>query len=546
MLRISKCLTAYTVIGLYVFFFVTLCFCVNMLFDLSLEVFSPFGTQESDAWQRHMHRFVTVVLFVSLFFNCTVVLSLFWDVITAFYKENRVWYFWVKLLFCVVDIVAAGIWCGVTSTNFFECLFLFTFFKAVAVSLFGSVFLLMYVYTKRNKKLFPVYECSWGKAIYLGTLFVPLMYLCPIFYIVSSGSAFFSIMLAFLLPYFSYLFIVFLFFRGSRKEEEGFLLRGKVILMMVLIFAFLISVFASADNHCGAKGCQLGFPSHARSTKRSLARREPQSILGYQMCGKRWGPLTLTDMVFFADLAYKTDYGLKNVTDIYKDYFKYHYNLRWNFVHINTQKPSFYHIRDSKNKINVIAIRGTTDVRDWVENGKIWNEVLVFQALISFLPWSSLIPLNVVANYISYAAILDYAYSRSDRTYIDALEYYLNEKVNVKNKRRTEDFYLVGHSLGGGLAKIVGSRLKLQAVSISSPGEMYNHKKYSYTLDDLQKYTASFGSRDDFISWLDKPGGLVQKVRKESGGDPFKAHSIEDTYCDIKKKCQFTTQIPCK
>lgn len=530
-------------IGLYVAFFVSLCFSVNLLLDMGFYATTPFGARLTPQWKQGLFKCATVFLIFSLVFLTTFVLSLFWKVIQPFKKENHVCYLYPKIAFLVLDLIVGGIWSGATSTSFLHCLFLFTFFKALAILMLCSAFLLVFVYTKDNTQTFNGSKCSLTVIFYcLAFLFTFSMYVCPIFYAVTGTSAGPCVM-AFLLPFFSFVIMFFLYYRGSRKEDSGFLMQGKVLLMMVVAMIVVVSVFSSVDYHCMTKGCQLGLPSNTRTKKRSL--ENAPRILGYQMCTKKWNYLKINDMVFFADLAYKTDYGLDNLTINANKYF---ISSRWKFERINANKPAFYHVRDDNVNpaVNVIGISGTKDIRDWVENGKIWNEVLIFQLLIALVPGSSLIPLSTKASYISFASPIDSIYEREDETYIEVLEKYLKTS-DVQKKRQTEYFFLVGHSLGGGLAKIVGTRMKIEAIAFSSPGEMYNHIKYGYSLEDLQKYTTTFGSRDDVISWLDIPGGLVQKVRRDGDSllSPLKTHSIKRTFCDIEEKCNFETKIPC-
>ncbi|XP_020909842.1 uncharacterized protein LOC110247719 [Exaiptasia diaphana] len=293
---------------------------------------------------------------------------------------------------------------------------------------------------------------------------------------------------------------------------------------------------------CG-KECQLGPPSKNSYMHRysSMVKDTPK-IPGYPICDKQWSSLQLkiTDMAFLADTAYKIKSENKtNIANIVNNYFMDR-NLQWTVESVNNKKPFFFHIRHPSSKVNVVSIRGTVDARDWFENAKMWNEIAVFQLISVALPIQHL-PFEFVAFFIAKSASIDYLLHRSTYGYyFKPLEDYIKAERNASE----EEYYLVGHSLGGGLAKIIGSRNKIPAIAISSPGEIYNHIKFDYTLEDVQTYTTTVRAQNDLVTWIDRSGGLIQHVECDNS-DFLKCHSIYKTYCELKKKCHATTRIHC-
>ena len=53
----------------------------------------------------------------------------------------------------------------------------------------------------------------------------------------------------------------------------------------------------------------------------------------------------------------------------------------------------------------------------------------------------------------------------------------------VQSIQGTRNVVLVGHSLGGGVAKIVGAKTGIPALSLSGPGLKFTSYKYGITLD---------------------------------------------------------------
>ncbi|EDO48513.1 predicted protein [Nematostella vectensis] len=323
---------------------------------------------------------------------------------------------------------------------------------------------------------------------------------------------------------------------GCRKEKENFVIKTSMLMIIGIAYFAIIILASNARVTCGAD-CQLGPTtklSHSYHTKRP-------NKLGYPICGKTWGSLELriTDWAFLADLAYKIGGNKTQFLHRVDEYFKER-GKRWEIITMTTKKPTFYHIREVERKVNIVGIRGTADSRDWFENAKIWNEIATFQVTSVFLPIQHL-PLDFIAFFIARASFLDYTlHHASYNYYFKVIEQYVQDI----SANTTEEVYLVGHSLGGGVAKLVGCRNQVQAISLSSPGEIYNHGKFGYSLDDIQEYTTSVIAQHDLVTWIDKPGGLVQYVKCDDSSF-LNCHSIRKTYCELKKKCDSVTAIDC-
>lgn len=89
--------------------------------------------------------------------------------------------------------------------------------------------------------------------------------------------------------------------------------------------------------------------------------------------------------------------------------------------------------------------------------------------------------------------------------------------------------------LGGGLAKIVGSRNAVQAVTFSGPGVMLSRMKFDITQDNIDSYSVSVKPAVDLVAQIDIDGGLVQHI--ECPYSFVTCHSIVRTTRELIKSC---------
>ncbi|XP_048589421.1 uncharacterized protein LOC116613925 isoform X2 [Nematostella vectensis] len=492
--------------------------------------------------RRNFYSACQFVMLLYTLFNTSLMMSLFWDVLRAvMYKRSRRVTHARNALFIIV-IISSAIWAGATrdaSTGLVrlvsDCLVV-SWVIALIVSVIGGVFLLLVVYEEPLMTGKAMWYCA--AAISLVSLLFAI--LSPIAYSLLDASAG-AICFAVFYPCISGLLFAYCYcFRGCQKETNNFLIKASVLMLIGLSYFVIIALASNARVNCD-DACQLGPVSSQKQLFVAKGLSLKADNAGYPICNKKWSSLGLqiTDWAFMADLAYKTSENKTMALNRLNNYFSDR-GANWELVTRSTKKPVFYHIRERTVGVNVIGIRGTKDSRDWFENCKIWNEIATFQLTSVFLPIQHL-PLDFVAFFIAQSSFLDYTlHHASYNSYFKVLENYVTA---VKNKS-AEDVFLVGHSLGGGLAKLVGIRNRIQAISVSSPGEVYNRDKFRYSLKDVQQYTTSVIAQHDLVTWIDKHGGLVQYVECDVSSF-LECHSIRNTYCELKKKCDSVTPIEC-
>jgi hypothetical protein len=67
---------------------------------------------------------------------------------------------------------------------------------------------------------------------------------------------------------------------------------------------------------------------------------------------------------------------------------------------------------------------------------------------------------------------------------------------------------LVGHSLGGGIAKVVGCKTSSPAVALASPGIVDSRGKLNVSLSAIHDLVINLYPQHDVASWLGVGGGL--------------------------------------
>jgi len=315
-------------------------------------------------------------------------------------------------------------------------------------------------------------------------------------------------------------------------------IKKRFALMFIAAYLAVMILASTSQVHCD-KECNLPLLNHTRTTSDfSISENSAK----YPICGKMYGTplhLNIADMAYLSYIAYQKKWNERDLTLLVNGYFLDR-GGKWNVTYISEGDPRFYHLFEGNTQVHIIGIRGTTSSREWFQYLKIWSEIISYQVTSVALPKQTF-PLKFVTSYITASSFLERLlhHNREDFAFSSVESY-----VQRINRTTGSTILLTGHSIGGGLAKIVGSRQKVTTVAFCSPGEVFSRAKFNITLGDLQRYTTSVVSRDDMITWVDIHGGLVQYIDCNAG-DFVECRSIVNTYCELKRSCGFQTSVAC-
>ena len=209
----------------------------------------------------------------------------------------------------------------------------------------------------------------------------------------------------------------------------------------------------------------------------------------------------------------------------------------------------------SKKPLTVISIKGTSTLFD------IWLDAEMF---LSSLMFSTLrnIPLFTFENYISYEfnkyATLPLRFLENitlTKTYINNIDNIFTKLQKKKGYGLNDRNYIfVGHSLGGGLAKYIAFKYKLQGISFSGPGLTPLEINLIHKTINMNKtYEKYFQSTFidivpdyDIVPRVELSGGSLYRVVCEKG--ILNCHEISRTLCMMGVMCnqEYLTGDLCK
>ncbi len=228
-------------------------------------------------------------------------------------------------------------------------------------------------------------------------------------------------------------------------------------------------------------------------------------------------------------------------TDNYKNLFfddQYTIEVKGNLIKNNDKgvKMIQYNIENRKNNVTVLSIKGTSYKKDLFLDAHLYFPSLLLNLLSTFSTLDQQKELTTF-KFIEYALSIPY------RIFFQFLiiDDYLEELIKAyKENEHTfnDNVIIVGHSLGGGLAKIFGRLIKKQAISLSGPGVNAFHSLWEYEGDsDNFELTAIDLIPDmDLVPRVDISGGTIYRIVCIES--PIQCHYKELSLCEVLIMCR--------
>ncbi|KAA8497993.1 hypothetical protein FVE85_5578 [Porphyridium purpureum] len=251
------------------------------------------------------------------------------------------------------------------------------------------------------------------------------------------------------------------------------------------------------------------------------------------LCGNTTAPLqpnynlTMLDYAFLSAAAYIPVQSIQSVMQIwFPDRFVVARTPQGN----GTREAYFYDFYDPLLDISVIAIRGTTEWYDWIQDADIWLEAGILQLYTIAFPFGLAYEPAFPNAVKLMGGFLDILVEREDRFYGVPVQQYVK---SIESNR--SDIVYTGHSLGGGLALILGSIDGFSAFGMSAPGLLYTRGKFDIPAINVTRTAFNVQPFHDLVPKIDKQALMLQKINCDF--DPFTCHSIDITICQIQSIC---------
>jgi len=288
-------------------------------------------------------------------------------------------------------------------------------------------------------------------------------------------------------------------------------------LLIALFLLFSIGIFGLGQFYTDPGGSTFD----SIITNMSIVNQAKYSVCDYQYQG-----VTMNDLLFFAKLAYTEG-------ETYNQSFAVWFNsTEWTGVQVASSPiVRFYDFTTYKNgnRTTVISIRGSATSLDWVVDINLFQASLLLQLGGFIAPLINFWPASLSADVISVLDALDKIQGIVPTYYEDVEDYIIAR--NLLNNT-----ILVGHSLGGAVAHIVGSRLDMPALGFSAPGILRSYIKFGIPSTDLiRKNVANIRPFNDIIPKIDENSGSLYDI--ECDAALTVCHRLRQTGCQLLTAC---------
>ena len=332
--------------------------------------------------------------------------------------------------------------------------------------------------------------------------------------------------------------------------------RMTVFFMAIAIFGILLFVFLSIETP------DTNVTANGTSTNQAIGKSildtssdyktnfERKNTVQAPICYCKIKGLDIMQAIYFAHLTYRDDknierYLLSDSSVFLGDLVHFDPTATTdieNYVMDNDfPERSFYgrymrRFRVSSLNLTVFGFRGTSTTPDIIVDIELWLP----SVLLRFFDY--LFPFVFFASDDSYAKIGDlmlfpktfFKTSLIDRYMRDFSSYI--DKAIPEIKDLGDDVLCVGHSLGGGLAKLVALKYGFAAISMGGGGVAALKNKYKMKNESVQLITiVDVVPQRDLIPQIDFPTGSVYRLQCDEAY--FTCHNMIRNLCQMVASC---------
>ena len=194
-----------------------------------------------------------------------------------------------------------------------------------------------------------------------------------------------------------------------------------------------------------------------------------------------------------------------------------------------------YNVKNKKDYLTILAIKGTSYSTDIYLDAQLYVSSIFLSILSAF-------SISTQKDSLTFG-LMEYGLNIPYRLFFKFLiiDKYMNDlrEAYVKNEYSFfQNVVIVGHSLGGGLAKLFGRYIGKQAISLSGPGVNAFHSLWNFKQEseNFEISAIDLIPDMDLVPRVEVSGGTIYRIICKNG--VFSCHSKELSLCEVLIMCR--------